>query len=159
MKLRSSVFTLDKCVSPLAFLGHFWSWMGIVRVARWIRLEILNPKHMRESKIGLLEQIWASKRYHTFFWVTLYIFQSPFSRWKKENDFIDEVHYSHKNSCHALNLMWNYATIMIWRRIPKNTVLRLPCLICSMCCGGRIKLSRPRKKISVITLSKTRTQF
>ena len=46
----------------LAFLGHFWFWMGIVRVARWIRLKILNPKHMQESKIGLLEQIWASKR-------------------------------------------------------------------------------------------------
>ena len=40
-----------------AFLRHFWFWMGIVKVARWIRLEILNPNHMQESKIGLLEQI------------------------------------------------------------------------------------------------------
>ena len=46
----------------LAFWGHFWFWMGTVEVARWIRLEILNPKHMRESKIGLLEQISAVAR-------------------------------------------------------------------------------------------------
>ena len=38
-----------------AFLGHFWFWIGIVRVVRWIRLKILILKHMRESKIEHLE--------------------------------------------------------------------------------------------------------
>ena len=43
----------------LAFLGYLWFWMGNIKLARWFRLGILNPKHMRKSKIGLLEQIWA----------------------------------------------------------------------------------------------------
>ena len=59
-------------MSFLALSGYFGFWMGIVKVARRIRLEILNPKHMRKSKIELLEQIWASQRYGTFFWDTLY---------------------------------------------------------------------------------------
>ena len=72
--LTGSPFYMEHCVSSyafLAFLRHFRFWMDIVKVAKWIRLEILNPKHMRESKIGLLEQIWASKRRQTFFWGTL----------------------------------------------------------------------------------------
>ena len=48
----------------------------------------LIPKHMRKSKIGLLEQIWAQNPYDTFFWVTLYFmvnyywhFRATFSAW------------------------------------------------------------------------------
>ena len=55
----------------LAFLGHLWFAMGNIKVARWNGLEILIPKHMWKSKIGLLEQIWGQNPYDTFFWVTL----------------------------------------------------------------------------------------
>ena len=57
----------------LAFLGYLWFWMGNIKVARWNGVDFLIPKHMRKSKIGLLEQIWAQNPYDTFFWVTLYI--------------------------------------------------------------------------------------
>ena len=51
----------------LAFLGHLWFAMGNIKVARWNGLEILIPKHMWKSKIGLLEQIWGQNSYVTFF--------------------------------------------------------------------------------------------
>ena len=60
----------------MAFLGYFWFWMGDIEVVRWNGVDFLVPKHLRKSKIGLLEQIWAKNPYVTFFWVTLYI--SPF---------------------------------------------------------------------------------
>ena len=44
-----------------AFLRHFWFWMGIVTVVRWIGLEILFPNHMPKSQIQHLEQILAQK--------------------------------------------------------------------------------------------------
>ena len=40
---------------------------GIFKVASWIGLEILIPKHPWKSKIGLLQPILAAKRYVTFF--------------------------------------------------------------------------------------------
>ena len=40
---------------------------GWNNVARWNGLEILIPKHMWKSKIGLLEQIWGQNPYGTFF--------------------------------------------------------------------------------------------
>ena len=52
----------------LAFLGCLGFSMGNIKVARWNGLEILIPKHMWKSKIGLLEQIWAKNLYVTFFW-------------------------------------------------------------------------------------------
>ena len=55
----------------LVFLGHIIFWMGMFKVIRWNWLEILIPKHMWKSKIGLLEQIWGQNPYGTFFWVTL----------------------------------------------------------------------------------------
>ena len=57
----------------MAFLGYFWFWMGDIEVVRWNGVDFLVPKHLRKSKIGLLEQIWAKTPYVTFFWVTLYI--------------------------------------------------------------------------------------
>ena len=56
----------------IAFLGYFWFWMLDIEVARWNGVDFLVPKHMRKSKIGILEQIWAKNPYVTFFWVTLY---------------------------------------------------------------------------------------
>jgi len=41
--------------------------MGNIKEAGWNGLKILIPKHMRKSKIGLLEQIWAQNPYDTFF--------------------------------------------------------------------------------------------
>ena len=41
--------------------------MGIVKVVRWIGLEILISKHMQKSQIQHVEQILAQKRYGTFF--------------------------------------------------------------------------------------------
>ena len=38
----------------LAFLGYLWFSMGNIKVVRWSGLEILIPKHMWKSKIGLL---------------------------------------------------------------------------------------------------------
>ena len=58
----------------MAFLGYFWFWMGDIEVVRWNGVDFLVPKHLRKSKIGLLEQIWAKNPYVTFFWVTLYIY-------------------------------------------------------------------------------------
>ena len=52
----------DKFVSAnafIVFLGYFWFWMGDIEVVRWNRVDFLVPKHLRKSKIGLLEQIWA----------------------------------------------------------------------------------------------------
>ena len=49
------------------FLGYLWFWIGNIKVARWNGLEILIPKHMWKSKIGLLEEIWAQNPYVTFF--------------------------------------------------------------------------------------------
>ncbi len=54
-----------------AFLSRFRFWKDIIWMTRWNRLEILIPKHMWKSKIGLLEQIWGQNPYDTFFWVTL----------------------------------------------------------------------------------------
>ena len=51
----------------MAFLGYFWFWMGNIEVARWNGVDFLIPKHMRKSKIGLLEQISAKNPYVTFF--------------------------------------------------------------------------------------------
>ena len=51
----------------LAFLGYLWFSMGIIKVARWNGLEILFPKNMWKSKIGLLEQIWGQNPYDAFF--------------------------------------------------------------------------------------------
>ena len=51
----------------IAFLGYFWFWMGDIEVARWKGVDFLVPKHLRKSKIGLLEQIWAKNPYVTFF--------------------------------------------------------------------------------------------
>ena len=51
----------------IAFLGYFWFWMGDIEVARWNGVDFLVPKHLRKSKIGLLEQIWAKNPYVTFF--------------------------------------------------------------------------------------------
>ena len=72
----------------LAFLGYLRFWMGNIKEAGWNGLKILIPKHMRKSKIGLLEQIWAQNPYDTFFWVTLYFmvnyywhFHATFSAW------------------------------------------------------------------------------
>ena len=44
----------------------------LFQVFRSNGLEILILKHMWKNKIGPLQQIWASKRYGTFFWDTLY---------------------------------------------------------------------------------------
>ena len=49
------------------FLGYLWFWTGNIKVARWNGLEIMIPKHMWKSKIGLLEEIWAQNPYVTFF--------------------------------------------------------------------------------------------
>ena len=55
-----------------AFWGlSFFFWMGICKVPRCNGLEILVPKHLWKSKIGPLQLILATKRYVTFFWVTL----------------------------------------------------------------------------------------
>ena len=51
----------------MAFLGYFWFWMGDIEVVRWNGVDFLVPKHLRKSKIGLLEQIWAKNPYVTFF--------------------------------------------------------------------------------------------
>ena len=58
----------DKFVSAhafIAFLRYFW--MGDIEVVRWNGVDFLVPKHLRKSKIGLLEQIWAKNPYVTFF--------------------------------------------------------------------------------------------
>ena len=55
------------CDTYMAFLGYFWFWMGNIGVARWNGFNFLIPKHLRKSKIGLLEQIWAKNPYVTFF--------------------------------------------------------------------------------------------
>ena len=53
--------------------------MGKIEVARWNKVDFLIPKHLRKSKIGLLEQIWAKNPYVTFFlgqlvyWQILYL--------------------------------------------------------------------------------------
>ena len=52
-----------------AFLSHFRFWKGICKVASWIGLEILVPKHLWKNKIGPLQPILAAKRYVSFFWV------------------------------------------------------------------------------------------
>ena len=60
----------DKFVSAyafMAFLGYFRFWMGDIEVARWNGVDFLVPKHLRKSKIGLLELIWAKNPYVTFF--------------------------------------------------------------------------------------------
>ena len=44
--------------------------MGMFKVFRWNGIEILIPKHMSKSIIGLLEQIQAKNRYGTFFFET-----------------------------------------------------------------------------------------
>ena len=49
------------------FLGHYWFWMSNIKVAIWDGLEILIPKHMWKSKIGLLEQIWGQNPNDAFF--------------------------------------------------------------------------------------------
>ena len=41
--------------------------MGDIEVARWNGVDFLVPKHLRKSKIGLLEQIWAKNPYVAFF--------------------------------------------------------------------------------------------
>ena len=51
----------------LAFLGYLWFSMGNIKMARWNGLEILIPKHMWKSKIGLLKQTWAQNPYDAFF--------------------------------------------------------------------------------------------
>ena len=51
----------------LAFLSHFRFWKGICKVARWIGLEILVPKHPWKSKIEPLQPILPAKRYVSFF--------------------------------------------------------------------------------------------
>ena len=51
----------------MAFLGYFWFWMGDIEVVRWNGVDFLVPKHLRKSKIGLLEQISAKNPYVTFF--------------------------------------------------------------------------------------------
>ena len=51
----------------LAFLSHFRFWKGICKVASWIGLEILVPKHPWKSKIRPLQPILAAKRYVSFF--------------------------------------------------------------------------------------------
>ena len=55
------------CVRARAILSHLRFWKGICKVASWIGLEILIPKHPWKSKIGLLQPILAAKRYVTFF--------------------------------------------------------------------------------------------
>ena len=62
-------FYLSMCVPAAVFdvFGTFVILKWHFYMSRSTRLEILIQKHMRESKIGLLQQIWASKRYHTFF--------------------------------------------------------------------------------------------
>ena len=57
---------LCACAFFLTFLGYLWFWIGNIKVARWNGLEILIPKHMWKSKIGLLEQIWAQNPFVTF---------------------------------------------------------------------------------------------
>ena len=57
------------------FLGYLWFWIGNIKVARWNGLEILIPKHMWKSKIGLLEEIWAQNPYVTFFLGPLCLWQ------------------------------------------------------------------------------------
>ena len=41
--------------------------MGDIEVARWNGVDFPVPKHLRISKIGLLEQMWAKNPYVTFF--------------------------------------------------------------------------------------------
>ena len=48
------------------FLVYLWFWMGNIEVARWNGLGILISKHMLESKIGLLEQIWSQFPFDSF---------------------------------------------------------------------------------------------
>ena len=60
----------DKFVSAhafMAFLGYFWFWMGDIEVARWNGVDFPVPKHLRKSKIGLPEHMWAKNPYATFF--------------------------------------------------------------------------------------------
>ena len=51
----------------MAFLGYFWFWMGDIEVVRWNGVDFPVPKHLRKSKIGLLEPISAKNPYVTFF--------------------------------------------------------------------------------------------
>ena len=55
----------NSCV--FGVLGYLSLWMGNIKVARWNGFEILIPKNMWKSKIGLLEQIWGQNPYDTFF--------------------------------------------------------------------------------------------
>ena len=66
--------------------------MGNIKVARWNRVDFLIPKHMRKSKIGLLEQIWAKNPYVKFLWVTLYLVpkMDESDRWRQELFAINE---------------------------------------------------------------------
>ena len=70
--LKSTRKKLYPC-ARFAFFSHFRFWKGICKVASWIGLEILVPKHPWKSKIGPLQPILAAKQYVSFFWVTLYI--------------------------------------------------------------------------------------
>ena len=54
-------------MAPYSFLGYFWFWMGDIEVVKWNGVDFLVPKHLRKSKIGLLEQISAKNPYVTFF--------------------------------------------------------------------------------------------
>ena len=59
----------ESCI--FSVFGYLKFLIGIWKL-RWNGLKILIPKHMWKSKIGPLQQIWASIRYGTFFWGTLY---------------------------------------------------------------------------------------
>ena len=50
-------------VRARGILSHLRFWKGICKVASWIGLKILIPKHPWKSKIGLLQTILAAKRY------------------------------------------------------------------------------------------------
>ena len=67
MKIVHKINLLVRPRMYFEFLGHLWLTMGNINVARWNGLEILIPKHMWKSKIGLLEQIWGQNSYVTFF--------------------------------------------------------------------------------------------
>ena len=53
----SSVLTALSADAFLVFLVHLIFWMGMFKVFRWNKLEILIPKHMWKSIIGPVEQI------------------------------------------------------------------------------------------------------
>ena len=53
----SSLLTALSADAFLVFLGHLIFWMGMFKVFRWNKLEILIPKHMWKSIIGPVEQI------------------------------------------------------------------------------------------------------